>query len=104
VLIFIRTDTLATFQQLQQQKAELDLKIAQSMDAAKRMSAELEQARVRHEEVEAGTRQIMALMDKYNLSKEDLFPGPSPSSSKRENSPVRESKTLAEMRQYFNRR
>jgi hypothetical protein len=46
----------------------------------------------------------MALMDKYNLSKEDLFPGPSPSSSKRENSPVRESKTLAEMRQYFNRR
>jgi antitoxin component HigA of HigAB toxin-antitoxin module len=102
VLIFIRTDTLATFQQLQQQKAELDLKIAQSMDAAKRMSAELEQARVRHEEVEAGTRQIMALMDKYNLSKEDLFPGPS--SSKRENSPVRESKTLAEMRQYFNRR
>ena len=93
---------MATFQQLQQQKAELDLKIAQSMDVAKKMSEELERARVRHEEVEAGTRQIMALMDKYNLSKEDLFPNPS--SSKVANLPLREAKTLAEMRQYFNRR
>jgi hypothetical protein len=41
-------------------------------------------------------------MAKYNLSKEDLFP--SPSSSKSVNLPVKESKTLAEMRQYFNRR
>ena len=101
-LFFIRTDTMATFQQLQQQKAELDFKIAQSLDAAKKMAAELEQARVRHEEIETGTAQIMALMDKYNLSKEDLFP--SPSSSKVANLPLRESKTLAEMRQYFNRR
>jgi hypothetical protein len=44
----------------------------------------------------------MALMDKYNLSKEDLFPNPS--SSKVANLPLREAKTLAEMRQYFNRR
>ena len=93
---------MASFQELQQQKAELDLKSAQSMDAAKKMSEELERARVRHEEVEAGTRQIMALMDKYNLSKEDLFPNPS--SSKVANLPLREAKTLAEMRQYFNRR
>jgi antitoxin component HigA of HigAB toxin-antitoxin module len=93
---------MASFQELQQQKAELDLKIAQSMDAAKKMSEELERARVRHEEVEAGTRQIMALMDKYNLSKEDLFPNPS--SSTVANLPLREAKTLAEMRQYFNRR
>jgi hypothetical protein len=92
---------MASFQQLQQQKAELDLKIAQSLDMAKKMAAELEQARIRHEEIETGTAQIMALMDKYNLSKEDLFPG---LSSKPENSPPKESKTLAEMRQYFNRR
>ena len=52
---------MATFQQLQQQKAELDFKIAQSLDAAKKMAAELEQARVRHEEIETGTAQIMAL-------------------------------------------
>jgi hypothetical protein len=44
----------------------------------------------------------MALMDKYNLTKEDLFPGLSP--SKVANLPLKESKTLAEMRQYFNRR
>jgi hypothetical protein len=41
-------------------------------------------------------------MEKYNLSKEDLFPGSS--SSKVTNLPLKESKTLAEMRQYFNRR
>jgi antitoxin component HigA of HigAB toxin-antitoxin module len=93
---------MATFQQLQQQKAELDLKIAQSLDAAKKMSEELEQARIRHEQVETGAKQIMALMDKYKLSKEDLFP--SPSSSKSVNMPLKEAKTLAEMRQYFNRR
>ena len=93
---------MASFQQLQQQKAELDLKIAQSMDAARRMAAELEQARLRHEEIEAGTAQIMALMEKYNLSKEDLFPGSLP--SKVTNLPLKEAKTLAEMRQYFNRR
>jgi antitoxin component HigA of HigAB toxin-antitoxin module len=93
---------MPSFQQLQQQKAELDLKIVQSMDMAKRMAAELEQARIRHEEIETGTVQIMALMDKYNLTKEDLFPGLSP--SKVANLPLKESKTLAEMRQYFNRR
>ena len=61
---------MASFQQLQQQKAELDLKIAQSMDAARRMADELEQARLRHEEIEAGTAQIMALMDKYNTARD----------------------------------
>jgi antitoxin component HigA of HigAB toxin-antitoxin module len=85
---FFRTNTMASFQQLQQQKAELDLKIAQSMDAAKRMAAELEQAQIRHEEIETGTAQIMALMEKYNLSKEDLFPGSSP--SKVTNLPLKE--------------
>ena len=93
---------MASFQQMQQQKAELDLKIAQSLDAAKKIAAELEQARIRHEEIETGTAQIMALMDKYKLSKEELFP--SPSSSKSLNMPLKEAKTLAEMRQYFNRR
>jgi hypothetical protein len=93
---------MATFQQLQQQKAELDLKIAQSLEAAKKMAVDLEKARLRHEEIETGTAEIMALMEKYNLSKEDLFP--SPSSSKSVNMPVKEAKTLAEMRQYFNRR
>jgi hypothetical protein len=93
---------MASFQQLQQQKAELDLKIAQSLEAAKKMAADLEKARLRHEEIETGTAQITALMEKYNLSKEDLFPSSSP--SKVTNLPLKEAKTLAEMRQYFNRR
>ncbi|WP_396432170.1 hypothetical protein [Limnohabitans sp.] len=96
---------MTSFQQLQKQKSELDLKIAQSLEAAEKIAAELEQARIRHEEIETGTAQIMVLMDKYNLSKEDLFPGLSfskPEDSRSKNSPPKESKTLSEMRKYFN--
>lgn len=93
---------MPSLQQLQQQKADLDLKIAQSLETAKKITLELEEARIRQEEVDAGTTQIKALMDKYNLSQEDLFPDSA--SSKLAHMPVKESKTLAEMRQYFNRR
>lgn len=40
-------------------------------------------------------------MEKYDLSQEDLFPS---ASSKVVSIQQKESKTLAEMRQYFNRR
>lgn len=92
---------MSSLKQLQQQKADLDLKIAQSLEIAKRISAELEQAQIRQQQIDTGTREIMALMEKYNLSPEDLFPSAAakviPIQSK-------EAKTLAEMRQYFNRR
>jgi len=77
------------------------LKIAQSLEISKKIALELEQAQIRQKEIDAGTTQIKALMEKYNLSQEDLFPNAQstviPIQSK-------EAKTLAEMRQYFNRR
>jgi antitoxin component HigA of HigAB toxin-antitoxin module len=67
---------MSSIQQLLQQKAELDLKIAQSLEISKKIAYELEQAKIRQKEIDAGTAQIKALMEKYNLSKEDLFPNP----------------------------
>lgn len=92
---------MPSLKSLQQQKAELDFKIAQSLEIARKIALELEQAQVRQEEIDTGTAQIRALMEKYNLSQEDLFPG---TASKVTPIGLRESKTLAEMRQYFNRR
>ena len=90
-----------SLKQLEQQKAELDLKISQSLEMAKKMSLDLEQARVRHQAIERGTSEIKSVMEKYNLSQEDIFPG---AASKAMAANKVESKTLAEMRQYFNRR
>lgn len=93
---------MSSLKQLQQQKADLDLKIAQSIEIAKKITYELEQAQIRQKEIDTGTTQIKALMERYNLSQEDLFPNSS--SPKVVSIEHRESKTLAEMRQYFNRR
>jgi hypothetical protein len=43
----------------------------------------------------------MAVMEKYNLTQEDIFPN---STVKVGSVKYKESQTLAEMRQYFNRR
>ena len=93
---------MSSLKQLQQQKADLDLKIAQSMEIAKKISLDLVQAQIRQEEIDIGTAKIRDLMEKYNLSQEDLFPNSV--SSKVVSIQPRESQTLAEMRQYFNRR
>lgn len=67
---------MSSLQQLQQQKADLDLKIAKSLEISKKIAHELEQAQIRQKEIDAGTTQVKALMKKYNLSQEDLFPNP----------------------------
>jgi antitoxin component HigA of HigAB toxin-antitoxin module len=92
---------MSSLQQLQQIKADLDLKIAQSLETAKKITLELEQAQIRQERVDKGTAEVRAVMEKYDLSQEDLFPS---ASSKVVSIQHKESKTLAEMRQYFNRR
>jgi hypothetical protein len=92
---------MPSLKQLEQQKAELDFKIVQSLEVLKRMDLELEQARMRQEAIDQGTAQIMAVMEKFNLTQEDVFPrNPGKDSTIK----PKESKTLAEMRQYFNRR
>jgi antitoxin component HigA of HigAB toxin-antitoxin module len=92
---------MSSLKQLEQQKAELDLKISQSLDLLKKMDLDLEKARLRQEAVDQGTAQIKAVMEKYDLSQEDIFPN---SASKVIAMKPKESQTLAEMRQYFNRR
>ena len=92
---------MPSLKQLEQQKAELDFKIVQSLEVLKRMDLELEQARMRQEAIDQGTAQIMAVMEKFNLTQEDVF---SIYSGKDSTIKPKESKTLAEMRQYFNRR
>jgi hypothetical protein len=92
---------MSSLQQLQQLKADLDLKIAQSLETAKKITQELEQAQIRQEKIDKGTAEIRAVMEKYDLSQDDLFPS---ASSKVVSIQNKESKTLAEMRQYFNRR
>ena len=92
---------MSSLKQLQQQKADLDLKIAQSLETAKKITLELEQAQIRQERIDKGTAEVRAVMEKYDLSQEDLFPS---ASSKVVSIQHKESKTLAEMRQYFNRR
>jgi antitoxin component HigA of HigAB toxin-antitoxin module len=92
---------MSSLKQLEQQKAELDLKISQSLDLLKKMDLDLEKARLRQEAVDQGTAQIKAVMEKYDLSQKDIFPN---TSSKVIAMKPKESQTLAEMRQYFNRR
>jgi uncharacterized protein YwgA len=91
---------MSSLKQLEQQKAELDLKIAQSLEMLKKMDVDLERARLRQEAVDRGAAEIMFVMEKYNLTQEDIFPT---SSSKVTTLKPKESQTLAEMRQYFNR-
>lgn len=91
---------MSSLKKLEQQKAELDHKIAQSLEVLKKMDLDLEQARVRQEAIDQGTAQIRAVMEKYNLTQEDVFPN---SISKVTSIKPKESQTLAEMRTYFNR-
>ena len=92
---------MPSLKQLEQQKAELDLKITQSLEILKKMDLDLEQARLRQQAIDQGKVQILAVMEKYNLTQDDIFPGTTPKIGIIKH---KESQTLAEMRQYFNRR
>ena len=100
--LFSANTTMSSLAELQKIKAELDLKIAQSLETAKKITVELEQAQVRQTQIDRGTAEIQAVMDKYDMRLEDLIPKVTP---KFNTAPAsKEAKTLAEMREYFNRR
>lgn len=88
---------MPTLKQLELDKAALDLKIAQSIEAAKKMDAELEKARIRQEAIDKSALEIQLVLKKYNLRMEDVFPTP----SNVINMQKKEGQTLREMRQYF---
>jgi uncharacterized protein YwgA len=88
---------MPTLKQLELDKAALDLKIAQSIEAAKKMDAELEKARLKQEAIDKSALEIQSVLQKYNLRMDDVFPTPSNVIKMQKN----EGKTLSEMRQYF---
>ena len=91
---------MPSLKQLEKQKAELDFKINQSLEILKKMDEELEQARLRQEQIDKGTAEIMAVMEKYQLTLNDVFPDSLPHVATIKH---KHSQTLAEMRQFFNR-
>lgn len=91
---------MPSLKQLEKQKAELDFKIYQSLEILKKMDAELEQARLRQEQVDKGTAEILAVMEKYQLRPDDVFPDTPSNVTSIKPKP---SQTLSEMRQFFNR-
>jgi hypothetical protein len=88
---------MPTLKQLELEKAALDLKIAQSIEAAKKMDAELERARLRQEAIDKSTFEIQAVLQKYSLRIEDVFP----TSTNLIKLQKKEGQTLREMRQFF---
>ena len=89
-----------SLKQLEKQKAELDFKISKSLEILKKMDAELEQARLRQEQIDRGPAGIMAVMEKYQLTLGDVFPDNPAAGATIKHKP---SQTLSEMRQFFNR-
>jgi len=88
---------MPTLKQLEQEKAALDLKIAQSIEAAKKMDAELEKARLKQEAIDKSALEIQTVLKKYNLRMEDVFPAPSNVIKMQK----KEGQSLREMRQFF---
>jgi hypothetical protein len=65
---------LPTLQQLEQEKAELELKIAQSIEAANQVTDRLEKARLRQAAIDQCNQEMMTLLERYGLGMDDLLP------------------------------
>jgi hypothetical protein len=65
---------LSSLQQLEQEKAALELKIAQSIEAAKKVTDSLEKARLRQAAIDQCNLEMMTLLERYGLGIEDLYP------------------------------
>lgn len=102
VLIPIGTDTMSSLEELQQRKIDLDLKIAQSLKVVQRLALDLTQAQIQLVEINSDLNQIKALIQQNRLSQNDFSAATACGDAAETLSP--ESKTLSEMRQYFNRR
>lgn len=94
---------MPSLQQLEQEKAALELKIAQSIEAAKKVDEDLEKARIRYEAINKGKLEIQAVLDKYGLLKEDVFPSPGSKTNNKQNLNMfdKQGQSLKEMRDYF---
>jgi hypothetical protein len=68
---------LSSLQQLEQEKAALELKIAQSIEAAKKVTYSLEKARLRQAAIDQCNLEMTTLLERYGLGMEDLLPSES---------------------------
>ena len=66
--------SLSTLHQLELEKAALELKIAQSIEAAKKVTDNLEKARLRQAAIDKCNLEMAALLERYGLGMEDLLP------------------------------
>lgn len=67
---------MSSLKQLEQQKAELEIKITQSLEIAKKVELELERARARQIAVDKCSKEIRSLLENYGLRMEDVLPTP----------------------------
>lgn len=65
---------MPTLKQLEQEKAALDLKIALSVEAAKKVAEDLEKARHRQAAIDQCNQEIARLLKNHNLRIDDLIP------------------------------
>lgn len=65
---------MSSLKQLEQQKAQLEIKINQSIEIAKKVELELQKARVRQQAVDRCSTEINRLLENHGLSVEDIFP------------------------------
>jgi hypothetical protein len=68
---------LPTLKQLEQEKAALELKIAQSIEAANKVTDSLEKARLRQAAIDQCNLEMMTLLERYGLGIDDLLPSES---------------------------
>jgi hypothetical protein len=65
---------LPSLKRLEQEKAALELKIAQAIEEAKKLTDNLEKARFRQAAIDKCNQEMMALLERYGLGIEDLLP------------------------------
>ena len=65
---------MSSLKQLEQQKAQLEIKINQSIESAKKVELELHRARERQQAVDRCSSEINLLLENHGLRLEDILP------------------------------
>ena len=100
---------MESLKQLQEMKTALDRQIAEAIEAERQRQRAIEeqQERIRTAEIEKIRSDVLVLMRKYDLSKEELLGDPKPASSKSLSKMVRftksaeQTKSLRDIRSYY---
>jgi len=96
---------MSSLQVLIDQKAALENEIARTLKLAEEKKKLLEEqiAKQRAEEITQGRAEIARIMQKYNLSADEVF-GPPPNGQRKSGEGAKRGSYLAEIRQYYSGR